>query len=123
MIQAIRINDGATSLVYACGAALLINTFSPQLAFKGASLAIKAARMAAGQVLRLNGSCFAAYQMLSAADHVAGLASYESSHSRPVFLESDTRSYWNLIGRWCTTAVRAGPNVTSWTGYKATYRC
>jgi hypothetical protein len=124
MVQAIRINNGASELVKACGVGLLINTFAPLAAgvFKGAALAIRASKLAAGQVVKAGGSCVAAYHMLQAADTTASTASYEGANNA-VFLEQDGRSYWNAIGRWCETNVRVGPNAMTWTGYKADYRC
>jgi hypothetical protein len=62
--QAILINNGASELVKACAAALLINTFAPIKAglFKDAGVLIKASRVAAGKVAKLSGSCNAAWK-------------------------------------------------------------
>lgn len=124
MVQAIRINNGASDLVYACGAGLLINTFAPIGAgiFKGADLIIRGSRLAAGKVAGVSGSCKAVYTMLQAADATASLADYAGANN-PVFLEADTRSYWNAIGHWCTTNIRVGPSAIQWSGYSASYRC
>jgi len=122
MVQAIRINNGATDLVYACGAGLLIQTFSPIGVFKGAGWIIRAARLAAGAVAHVSGSCNAAYIMLQAADTTASLADYEGANN-PVFLEADTSSYWNGYGHWCSSNIRVGPSAIQWTGYSASYRC
>jgi hypothetical protein len=90
--------------------------------FKGAALIIRASKLAAGQVVKVGGACVAAYHMLQAADATASTADYEGANNA-VFLEQDTRTYWNAIGHWCETWIRIGPNAMTWTGYKADYRC
>src|SRR6266568_1600971 len=123
VVQAIRINNGASTLVAGCGVAFLINTFAPIKALAGAPRIIRLGKLAAGQAIKVaGGDCYAAYQMLSAADNTASLADYGGANN-PVFVEQDTRTYWNFIGHWCETWIRVGPNAMTWSGYKADYRC
>ncbi|MFF5081675.1 hypothetical protein ACFY36_31890 [Actinoplanes sp. NPDC000266] len=124
IVKAIGINNGAEDLVKACGVGLLIDTFAPIRVLYRAPLKIKAAKLAAGQVVvRTGGACIAAYRMLQAADEIATTTNY-GVENNPVFVEVDTRSRWTVTGRWCDTSVRVGPAVTAWgTAHKATYRC
>jgi len=124
MVQAIRINNGAETLVMACGVGILVNTFGKLTLLKGAARAIKLSAMAAGKIAKTaGGACYGAYQMLLAADRTVSFAGYEGANSNPVFLQQNTRGYWNALGHWCETWIRVGPNATSWQGFKANYRC
>ena len=126
MLQSILLHNGSGPLVKACGVELLSHVFSPTQLLAGASLAarlaMQGAALAAKQVMKVSGSCMAAYRILSAANDTAQLASYEGANN-PVFLQIDTRTYWNWRGRWCDTTVRMGPSAVQWDKYQATYRC
>ena len=123
VVQAERINDGAGKLVDGCAAGIFINLAARGTLLRDVPRLVRLAKFTVGKLLKVGGGdCNSAYQMLSAADATASLADYEGANN-PIFLESDTRTYWNLIGHWCETWVRVGPNAMTWTGYKADYRC
>jgi Domain of unknown function (DUF4214) len=123
MLQAIQINNGASDLVYACGVGILVNSFGKLTLLKDAARLIKLSATAAYKATKVaGGACTGAYQMLQAADDAASIADYGGANN-PVFLQSDTRTYWNALGHWCETWIRIGPNAMTWNGYKADYRC